>query len=140
MRKFTENQPLLASIKANDITEIKRILIDNIFFLQGDQNEINNAVEYSINNSDFNFEEHRFLEVSDKNNKEDYFSDEKWNMNKNFSRDRYNLLVELYNETFAKQEYTYESDITSNKNEILKKVIVGGAVIIAGYLIYKALS
>lgn len=140
MRKFTENQPLLASIKANNIEEIKRILIDNIFFLQGDQKEINEAVEYAINESDFNFEEHRGKEVSNKNDKEDYFSDEKWNMRENFSRDRYNLLVELYNQTFAKQEYTYEAGNTSKKNEVMIKVMVSGAVIFAGYLLYKTLS
>lgn len=140
MRKFTENQPLLASIKANNVDEIKRILIDNIFFLQGDQNEINKAVQCAIDDSDFNFDEHRVLEVSNKDNKEDYFSDENWNMSENFSRDRYNLLVELYNETFAKQEYTYESDTSSKKSGIVQKVVVGGVIIIAGYLIYKALS
>lgn len=140
MRKFTENQPLLANIKANNLEEIKRILIDNIFFLQGDRNEIDNAVEYAKTNSDFKFEEHRVLEVSDKKNKEDYFSDEKWNMNENFSRDRYNLLVELYNETFAQQEYTYHTNSIPEKNEIFSKVIISGAVIITGYLIYKVLT
>lgn len=140
MREFKENQPLLKSITANDVPEIKRILIDNIFFLQGNQSEIENANEYAIKNSDFNFEEHQVLVVSDKNNKEDYFSDEKWNMHKNFSKDRYNLLVKLYNETFAKEEYSYESSNTSKNDDVLKKIIIGGAVIIAGYLIYKVLS
>ena len=140
MREFKENQPLLDSITANDVPEIKRILIDNIFFLQGNLSEIDNANEYAIKNSDFNFEEHQVLVVSDKNNKEDYFSDEKWNMHKNFSKDRYNLLVKLYNETFAKEEYSYESINTTKNDDVLKKIIIGGAVIIAGYLIYKVLS
>jgi hypothetical protein len=140
MRKFTENKPLLASIDSNDTDEIRRILIDNIFFLQGDQNEINRAVEYSMNNSDFTFEDHRALEVSNKNNKEDYFSDEKWNMGENYSRDRYNLLVHLYQENFAEKEYTYETDSNPENNELLNKIVIGGVVIIAGYLIYKALN
>ena len=143
MREFTENQPLLASIKANDIDEIKRILIDNIFFLQGDENEISKAAEYAVNNSDFNFDEHVVLEVSNKKDKEDYFSDEKWNMRENYSRERYNFLVELYHETFAKQDYTYELDKTPKKDGVSKevKVIVGGViVIVAGYLIYKILG
>jgi hypothetical protein len=139
MRKFTENQPLLANIDANNIDEIKRILIDNIFFLQGDRNEIDEAVEYTIKNSDFNFDEHRALEVSNTNNKEDYFSDEKWNLNENFSRERYNVLVKLYSETFALHDYSYESKNTSN-DDTLKKIAIGGVVIIAGYLIYHALS
>lgn len=143
MRKFTENQILLESVKANDIEEIKQFLIDNIFFLQGNQIEINAAVKYVINSSDFNFEEYKELEVSDRNNKNDYFSEEKWNMRENFSRERYNLLVELYHETFAKQDYTYESDKTRKKDGVSTevKVIVGGvALIVTGYLIYKALG
>ncbi|MDX1718691.1 MAG: hypothetical protein R3353_00895 [Salegentibacter mishustinae] len=140
MRKFTENQPLLASVRANNVEEIKGILIDNIFFLQGEKNEINKAVEYALNDSDFKFEEHRVLSISNKENKKDIFSDEKWNLSENFSRDRYNLLVELYSETFAKQEYTYESDTPSKKNEIVTKVVVGGAIIIVGFLIYKSLN
>lgn len=140
MRKFTENQPLLKNIAANDVAEIKRILIDNIFFLQGNQSEIDNANEYAIKNSDFNFDEHQNMDVSDKINKQDYFSDEKWNIRENFSKDRYNLLVKLYNETFAKEEYSYESSDTFKNDDVLKKIIIGGAVIIAGYLIYKVLG
>ncbi len=140
MRKFTENQPLLASIKANDKDEIKLTLIDNIFFLQGDQNEINKAAEYAINNSDFKFDRHKELEVTNKSDKENYFSEEKWNMRENFSRDRYDLLVDLYNETFAKQEYTYESDSTPKNNGVVRNVVIGGVIIIAGYLIYKTLT
>lgn len=140
MRKYTENQALITSVRANEVEEIKRILIDNIFFLQGNLTEINKAIEYAINQSDFNFEDHQVLEVSDKNDKENYFIDEKWNMDKNFSRNRYNLLVELYKDTFAKQEYTYKKETTSKKDEIIKKVVVGSVIIIAGYLIYKSIS
>ena len=140
MRKYTENQPLLTSVEENDQDEIKRILIDNIFFLQGDRIEINKAVEYAINQSEFIFEEHREMAISDKNNKENYFTDEKWNMDENYSRERYNLLVELYHEAFSKQEYTYESSGNSSNDDVLKKFIIGGVVIFAGYLIYKALS
>lgn len=140
MRKYTENQPLLTSIEANDQDEIKRILIDNLFFLQGDRNEINKAVEHAINKSDFEFEEHHELAVTGKNNKEDYFTDEKWNMDENYSRNRYNLLIELYNEVYVNQEYNYKANDTSKNDDVLKKIIIGGAVIIAGYLIYKTLS
>ena len=140
MRAFIENKDFIASIKDNDIYEIKRTLIDNIFFLQGDKNEINKAVEYAISNSDFNFEVHKELEVSNKTDKQDYFSDEKWNMRENYSKERYFLLVQLFKETFTEQEYNDELDLPSGNNELLKKVIIGGAVLITGYLIYKTLS
>jgi hypothetical protein len=140
MRKFTENKPLLASIKANDINEIKRTLIDNIFFLQGNLDEINKAVEYALRESHFYFEEHQVFKVSDKNNQVDYFSEEKGHMRKNYSRERYDLLVELYNKTLAKQEYTYESDSLPRNKPLVNKFVVSGAVIIASYLIFKALS
>ncbi|NGX84815.1 hypothetical protein [Aequorivita sp. KMM 9714] len=140
MREFKENEDFISSIKDNDINEIKRTLIDNIFFLQGDKNEINKAVEYAIANSDFNFETYKELEVSNKTDKQDYFSDEKWNMRENYSKERYFLLVKLFKETFIEQEYNGELDLPSGNNEILKKVIIGGVVLIAGYLIYKALS
>lgn len=140
MRKFTDNQPLLDNVKANNLDEVKRILTDNIFFLQGDQLEINKAIKFAINNCDFNFEKHQELPVSDKANKEDYFSYEKWNLSKNYSRERYDLLVDLYHATFANQEYTYQKDIKSGKGQILRKVVIGGVIIIVGYLIYKALN
>ncbi|QAA80853.1 hypothetical protein EI546_03515 [Aequorivita sp. H23M31] len=140
MREFTENESFIGSVKENDINEIKRTLIDNIFFLQGDKNEINKAVEYAINNSDFNFGAHKEIEVSNKTDKQDYFSDEKWNMRENYSKERYYLLVGLFKETFPEQEDIDKSDLPSVNNEILKKVIIGGVVLIAGYLIFKALS
>jgi len=140
MRAFIENKDFIASIKDNDIYEIKRTLIDNIFFLQGDKNEINKAVEYAISNSDFNFEVHKELEVSNKTDKQDYFSDEKWNMRENYSKERYFLLVQLFKETFIEQDYSDELGLPSENNELLKKVIIGGAVLITGYLIYNALS
>ena len=140
MRKYTENQPLLTSVEANDQDEIKRILIDNIFFLQGDRIEINKAIEYARNRSEFNFEEHREIPISDTTDKENYFTDEKWNMDENYSRERYDLLVELYHEAFAEQEYSYESRSNSRKDDVFRKFIIGGVVIFAGYIIYKALS
>jgi len=140
MRKFTENQPLLDNVQNNDVKEIKRILIDNIFFLQGNRYEINKAIQYVLENSDFAFEGHKDLEVSDKNNKEGYFSEEKFNLRENYSKDRYDLLVELYNEAFANKEYTYETEPATDNNKVAKVVVVGVAVAIAVYVLYKILD
>lgn len=139
MINFNEITPFIESVKTNNLSEIKNLLIENIFFQQGDKRELDKALQYAINNSSFKFEEHIDLEVSDKTNKEDYFSDEKWNMRENYSKERYNLLVELYNETFAKQEYAYSIvEENVNNDKLVKKVIIGSVIVIAGYLIYKA--
>jgi hypothetical protein len=139
MKDFNENQPLLDSIEANDLKEIKRILIDNIFFLKGDSVEIYKAVEYAMEKSDFKFEAHEEIDVINPNNKEDCFSDEQWNMRKNYSRERYDLLVELFNETFAKQNYTNDNTKGRSNDKLIKKAIIGGVIMVAGYLIYKAI-
>lgn len=140
MRKFTENQPLLDNIQNNDVKEIKRILIDNIFFLQGNRVEINNAVQYALDNSDFTFDDHEVLEVLDKNSKEGYFSEEQFNLYENYSKERYDLLVELYNEAYANKEYTYETEPTTDNNKVTKVVAVGVAVAVAVYVLYKILD
>lgn len=141
MRTFLNNQPLLDSITANDLDEIRRTLIDNIFFLQGNRDEIEKAIQYATDNSKFVFEPHKAIKVSDTDNKNDFFSDEKWNMRENYSRERYNLLVELYNETFAKQEYIYDTeDQPFSLNTTTKYIIIGGAIVLASYLLYKTLN
>lgn len=140
MRKFTENQPLFDNIQNNDVKEIKRILIDNIFFLQGNKVEINNAVQYALDKSDFTFDDHEVLEVSDKNSKEGYFSEEKFNLRENYSKERYYLLVELYNEAYANKEYTYETESTADNNKVTKVVAVGVAVAVAIYVLYEILD
>lgn len=141
MRKFTDNELLINSVHNNDVKEVKRLLIDNIIFLQGNKEEINKAVEYAIEKSNFIFDEHISLSVENADDKEDLFSEEKFNMRENYSKERYNLLVDLYHETFAKNEYVYETSTTKTDNtKIAKAVAVGLVVIIAGYLFYKILD
>lgn len=139
MIDFKDFDAFIESVQSNNINEIKDLLVENIFIQQGDKSNLDKAIEYAMNNSNFKFEEHIELEVSDKKNKEDYFSDEKWNMRKNYSRERYELLVELYGETFTKPEHTYETVEDKAKDKIIRKIIIGGVIVVAGYLIYKAI-
>lgn len=144
MRNFMQNQPLVNSIETNNLGEIKSQLIDNLFFLQGDRDEIYKAITYAENNSEFQFEDHIDLEDVNKEDRQNYFSQEKWNMEKNFSRERYDLLINLYGEVFGNPVYDEKEDLkTSNKlKNITPAVLITGGVllVVAGYLIYKSLE
>ncbi|WP_209391399.1 DUF1163 domain-containing protein [Chryseobacterium sp. RR2-3-20] len=140
MRNFTDNKPLLQNIQNNDIKEIKRILIDNIFFLQGNREEINKAIRYALDKSDFRFDENKDLEVSNINDKERCFSEEQFNLGENYSEERYNVLVDLYNEVYANKEYIYENEPATDKNKVAKIVAVAVGVGITVYILYRILD
>lgn len=140
MREFRDHELFINSVNNNEVKEIKRLLIDNIIFLQGNREEINKAVEYAIEKSDFIFDEHTYLPVENTENRESVFSEEKFNMRENYSKERYNLLVDLYHETFAKKEYTYETDNSESKINVKKAAAIGFGVAVAIYLLYKILD
>lgn len=140
MRNFRENHPLVESIGTNDIKEIKRILIDNIFFLRGNLNEIENAITYAEENSDFFFDEHKAIKIPKIDDNEDYFSKEQWNMRENYSRERYDLLVRLYNQFDLTPDNDYKTEKVETNNKLIKNIVIGGSVLLAGYLLYKAFT
>lgn len=140
MRKFTDNQLFINSVKDNDVGEIKRLLIDTVFFLQGDREEIDNAIQYALDNSDFTFEEHENIEVSDKKDIENYFSEEQLNIIENYSIKRFNLLVDLYVQVFRNKEYTYTIQSVSVNNKVFKTLPIVIAIAIGLYALYKMIN
>lgn len=140
MRKFTDNQLFINSVKNNDVGEIKRLLIDTVFFLEGDREEIDNAIQYALDNSDFTFEEHENIEVSDKKDIENYFSEEQLNIIENYSLKRFNLLVDLYVQVFRNKEYTYTIQPVSVNNKVFKTLSIVIAIAIGLYALYKMMN
>lgn len=140
MRNFKNNEPLLQNIKDNDVKEIKRVLIDNIMYLQGNRSEINKAIQYALDNSNFIFDKHQDIAISDRHNKESYFSEEQFNLKENYSRERFNVLVDLYNEVYANKKYIYESEPVKGSNNLIKVVVAVGVAAAAAYLLFKILD
>ena len=144
MRSYKENTAFTKSVQENNIANIKRLLLDNIIFLQGDKADIEEAISYATANSDFKFEDHQALPVDAESHSKALFSEEKWNMEENYSKERFDALIALYNETYAKEEYTYETKTAKNNLVENKKLLIAGAVAAAAaltaYIVYKTLS
>lgn len=105
MRKFEENQPLMRYIEENSVENIKGELKNIIFFVSGDIEEAHRAVEYAIANSDFDYEEHEQLPVFDSDLSTEYAS-VGLNLEKNFSKQRFEKLLDLYQRLYGNKEAT----------------------------------
>lgn len=138
MKNYIKNQALLESVASNNVEEIKIILIDLIIFFQGNPEEINEAVSYAVENSKFTFELHKDLPNEKCTTKEELFIDEKFNMRLNYSKERFNRLVELYNESYALHEYPEETGkVTADNSKLLKIIAISITVLVVGYGIIK---
>ncbi|MGG5599609.1 hypothetical protein ACPDHJ_07395 [Myroides sp. C8-3] len=144
MRKYTENKALMLNIESNNVKELKINLIENIFFVQGDLVQINQSIEYAKNNSDFDFEPHVDIPLLYDINSEEAFSEEKYNMRTNFSKERFDMLLKIYHKVYVSESNTVETikdNVTTpsnSKNFRIGVCVVGAAIL--GYLIYKILD
>lgn len=138
MKNYTKNQALVQSVVSNNVEEIKIILIDLIIFFQGNLDEINEAVSYAVENSNFTFELQKDLPNEKWTNKEELFIDEKFNMSLNYSKERFNKLIELYNESYALHKYPeQETKVASDNSKLLKIIAISITVLVVGYAIIK---
>jgi len=144
MRKYTENKALMLNIESNNIKELKMNLIENIFFVQGDLEQINQSIEFAKNNSDFDFEPHIEIPLHYTLYTGEGFSEETYNMRTNFSKERFDLLLKIYHKVYVNESNAIETikeNVTSSSNSTNLKIgvyVVGAAIL--GYLIYKMLD
>lgn len=152
MRKYSDNIALLKSIKTNNVKEIKNLLIDNIFFVKGNRSEIFASAEFAEKESDFRFDSHIDVLLNYNENTEEKFSEEKFNMRSNFSKERFDNLVEIYKEVYMQEKdelHTSDRDILpvySSNNEFpsssdfKKMAIIAISIVVIGYVIYKIID
>lgn len=144
MEKFINYQPLIDSVAIDDVENIKRVLIDLIFFLNGNEIEIESGLKYVQEKSSFAFEDHKVLDVSNGSDNEMYFSEEKYNMLINYSYDRFKLLIDLYKKAYANKTFDLEiegNDTSNIKQSSISKVVVISVLAVASvFLLYKCLK
>lgn len=144
MEKFINYQPLIDSVAIDDVENIKRVLIDLIFFLNGNENEIENALKFVQEKSSFAFEDHKVLDVSNGSDNEMYFSEEKYNMLINYSYERFKLLIDLYKKAYANKTFDLEIEedktVNTDSKTITKVVAISAIVVVAALTIYKCLK
>jgi|SRR5690606_31174016 len=144
MRKYSDNELLIRSVENNNITEIKRILVDNIFFLQGNKEEIEKATKYALHNSNFRFDVHDGSKITTLSEDQYAFSAENIKLLTNYSNERYDALVDLYPAVFGKNNDSLNTVVTKlpedKKSSPGKMVAVAIAAVILVYIFYKILN
>ena len=145
MEDYKNFTHFLASVKSNELYDIKLELAAMIILFNGNYQKINEAIAYAKTNSDFDFEIHK---VSQSNNSlitaEDKFLYENGELSNNFSQERLNEVFRLYQLMCNERDVADELDETKKKdfkssNNTKKVIIVAGAVVTA-YLLYKILK
>jgi|SRR5690554_513398 len=140
MRKYTDNEHLVNYVNQNDVESFKDELLRSIIFLRGNKEEINKAIDFAVQNSSFAFDTHKEIEVDNNLSFEDIYAIESINMQENYSRERFEKLIDIYTNHYSKKEYTYETEPETDNNKVAKVVVVGVAVAIAVYALYKILD
>lgn len=125
---YKNDKSFLESVERNDVFAIKSDLEGLIPLFKGDKFRCDEAVEYAINNSSFNWENDDGLYFGEdaKTIKEKY-SYEKERLVQNFTKERYLKVLELYKEYVKEQEIgqkpTSDAQCIEKKEEMKKSTI-----------------
>ena|SRR5690554_4178674 len=142
MKTFEENIILLNHIRNNKDRQIKDELVNTIFLLEGDEEELARAFEYVLSNSNLKEEVHIPMDTSHIHDAESLFTEEKFNFFKNFSQVRFNRLISIYKEAYMHKTYEFLPQPKSS-NGCLKQasLLISGAIVamLVTYVIIKQL-
>ncbi|MGL4865369.1 hypothetical protein [Cetobacterium sp.] len=143
---YRDAKIFMKSIEKNDVFAIKSDLEGLIVLFKGDKIKCDEAVEYAINNSSFNWEDDDkiFFGEGLVTAKERY-SYEKERLVQNFTKERYLKVLELYkeynqeenknnilNKTEVKEQQNNSSTFSYEKTENLKKSVINESKIKTG--------
>lgn len=104
----------MESVKNNDVFAIKSDLEGLIVLFKGDKVKCDEAVEYAIKNSSFNWEEDDGIFFGEElNTVKDIYCYEKERLVQNFTKERYLNVLELYKQ--------YDREETKKEQEVAKK-------------------
>lgn len=111
---YTDVKVFMESIKNNDVFAIKSDLEGLIVLFKGDKVKCDEAVEYALKNSSFNWEEDDGIFFGEElNTVKDIYCYEKGRLVQNFTKARYLKVLELYKE--------YDREETKKEQEMSKK-------------------
>lgn len=143
---YRDAKIFMKSIEKNDVFAIKSDLEGLIVLFKGDKIKCDEAVEYAINNSSFNWEDDDkiFFGEGLVTAKERY-SYEKERLVQNFTKERYLKVLELYkeynqeenknnilNQSEVKEQQSNSSTFSYEKTENLKKSVINESKIKTG--------
>jgi len=138
--KYTDNIHLINYIESDNIFRFKEELLNSIFFLKGNREELDKVIELAVRKSSFRFDIHQEIDLNQNLSFEDKYAQETLNMKENFSKERLNYLLEIYDTYYSKKEYSYDIPESTKKssNVVVAVVVVGIAV--ASLILYKILN
>jgi len=138
--KYTDNIHLINYIESDNIFRFKEELLNSIFFLKGNREELDKVIELAVRKSSFRFDIHQEIDLNQNLSFEDKYAQETLNMKENFSKERLNYLLEIYDTYYSKKEYSYDIPESTKKssNVVVAVVVVGIAV--ASLVLYKILN
>lgn len=99
--KFRNNLPYLSIVKSKDLSRIKRELINMIFFLHGNKQEIEQAIQHAEEKACFVFDTHDNSLDNKETDKKRELAQEQILARINFSRERYFKIVDLYGQVYG---------------------------------------
>lgn len=123
----------MKAIKDGDVRKIQYELVDSIFFFEGNKQDIEEAIEFAKANSSFEFEEYIDLPTVEPKDDKDLYSIEKLNLKTNFSKERFDRLVNLYDKVYAWHTRTKKTNQQNTDNSTTKIVVT--VVIAVGLLV-----
>lgn len=154
--KYTDNKHLVDYISSHDLINFKEELLNTIFFVKGNREELYRAINDAENAGFFTFDVHEDIKLSSEIPLKDEYTEEIINMSLNYSRERFEKLLRLYNRCYKEGVFSskessidlanksvdilnsnnrVESDI---KNDNIMKIVKTGVVLaIAAYALYK---
>lgn len=140
-KKFKDNLPFLRFIKSNSIADIKSELLNIIFFLEGDIEEINEAIKFAEENSQFQFQENTVVVEKHYDDLKKQLAQEQILARINFSRERYFKIVDLYGQVYGMKNNKEKSSNLVSPIKVEDKRLIYGAlavvIVVSVYLILK---
>lgn len=123
-KSYRDDANFLKFVSENRVFAIKSNLEGLIVKLKGNKEKCDEAVQYAIDNSDFNWEKDDGFDIGKKpeiNKREEYFY-EKGRLVQNFTKERYEKVIELYKEFLKENEIRVENEEKKTKNQTTSTV------------------
>jgi len=146
MNNYKEFTSFLKEVENNNIISIRNEISNMIILLEGDRDKIYEAIEYAKDKSDFKFDKH----IEEGNlNKKDPFTFENGVLRSNFSKERLDLVLQLYKPYALQHDQSKENashNTTNNKKDIntenskKKGIVIVGVIIVSAYILFEILK
>lgn len=125
MYSYEKNELFLEKVQNQEKFSVKSILVDMIQRTKGNGKELEEAISYAIGKGAFQWEEDDKDNMSMKfTNKTDEYDFEMGRLSQNFSKERYNKIIELCKDIYPKKSINKKNlNISTSEKESIKRPI-----------------